>query len=58
MSQRKLTQIELNLLVKSLNFPIISKTPPNKDINNIEDAVKDLEIEEADTIRAKINLTL
>ena len=36
-----------------------SKTLPNKDIiATIEDAVKDLEKEEADTIRAKVSLTL
>ena len=38
---------------------ITSKTLPNKDIiATIEDAVKDLEKEEADTIRAKVSLTL
>ena len=47
------------LLVKSLNFSITSKTLPDKDIiATIEDAVKDLEKEEADTIYAKISLTL
>ena len=58
MSCRQLTHIETDLLVKGLNFSITSKTLPNKDIiANIEDAVKDLEKEEAETIRAKVNLT-
>ena len=41
------------------NFSITSKTLPNKDIiATIEDAVKDLEKEQADTIRSKVSLTL
>ena len=41
------------------NFSIPSKTLPNKDIiTTVEDAVKDLEKEEGDTIRAKVSLTL
>ena len=37
----------------------VSKTLPNKDIiATVEDAVKDLDKEEADTIRAKVSLTL
>ena len=43
MSSRQLTHIETDLLTKSLNFSITSKTLPNK---------------EADTIRAKVSLTL
>ena len=59
MSSRQLTHIETDLLVKGLNFSITSKTLPNKDIiANIEDAVKDLEKEEAGTIQAKVSLTL
>ena len=59
MSSRLLIHIETNLLAKGLNFLITSKTLPNKDIiATIEDAVKDLEKEEADTIRAKVSLTL
>ena len=59
MSSRKLTHIETDLLAKSLNLSVTSKTLPNKDIiSTIEDAVKDVEKEEADTIRAKISLTL
>ena len=55
MSSRQLTHIETDLLVKGLNFSITSKTLPNKDIiANIEDAEKDLEKEEPDTIRAKV----
>ena len=50
MSSRKLTHIETDLLAKDLNFSITSKTVPNKDIATIEDAVKDLEKEEVDTI--------
>ena len=56
MSSRQLTHIETDLLAKGLNFSITSKTLPNKDIvATIEDAVKDLEKEEADTIRAKVS---
>ena len=59
MSSRQLTHIEIDLLAKGLNFSITSKTLPNEDIiATIEDAVKDLEKEDADTIRAKISLTL
>ena len=59
MSSRQLTHIETNLLTKGLNFSITSKTLPNKYIRaTIEDAVKDIEKEEADAIRAKISLTL
>ena len=59
MSSRQLTHIETDLLAKGINFSIISKTLPSKDIiATIEDAVKDLEKEEADTIRAKERLTL
>ena len=51
--------IETDLLVKDHNFSITSKALPNKDIiASIEDTIKDLEKEEADTIRAKISLTL
>ena len=52
MSSRQLTHIE-NDLAKGLNFSITSKTLPNKDIATVEDAVKDLEKEEADAIHAK-----
>ena len=59
MSSRQLTHIETNVLTKGVKFSITSKTLPNKDIiATIEDAVKDLEKEEADTIRAKVSLTL
>ena len=59
MSSRQLTHIETDLLAKSLNFSITSKTLANKDIiATVEDAVKDLEKEEAVTIRAKVSLTL
>ena len=51
-----ISQFETDLLAK--NFSITSKTLPNKDIATIEDAVKDFEKEEADTIHAKISLTL
>ena len=58
-SSRQLTHIETDLLAKGLNFSITSKTLPNKDIiATMEDAVKDLEKEEAGKIRAKVNLTL
>ena len=59
MSPRQLTHTETDLLVKGLNFSITSKILPNKDIiATIEDAVKDLEKEEADMICAKISLPL
>ena len=59
MSSRQLTHIETDLLAKDLDFSISSKTLPNKDIiATVEDVVQDLEKEEADTIRAKVSLTL
>ena len=59
MFSRQLTHIETDLLAKGLNFSITSKTLPNKDIiATVEDAVKDLEKEEAGTIRDKVSLTL
>ena len=59
MSSRQLTHIKSNLLAKDLNFSITSKTLPNKDIiATIEDAVKDLDKKEDDTIHAKVSLTL
>ena len=49
MSSRQLTHIETDLLAKGYNFSITSKTLPNKDIiATVEDAVKDLEKEEAE----------
>ena len=57
MSSRQLSHIETDL--KGLNYSINSKTLLNKGIiATIEDAVKDLEKEEADTICAKVSLTL
>ena len=54
MSSRQLTHIENDVLAKSLNFSITSKTLPNKDIIAIkEDTAMDLQKEEADTF-AKI----
>ena len=59
MSSRKLTHTETDLLAKGLNFSVTSKTLPNKDIiAKIQDAVKNLEKEEADMINAKVSLTL
>ena len=59
MSSRQLTHIKTDLLGKGLNFSITSKTLPNKDIiATTENAVKDLEKEESDTISAKVSLTL
>ena len=59
MSSRQLTNIGTNLFVKGLNFSITCKTLPNKYIiATIEDAVKDLEKEEVDTISAKVSLIL
>ena len=59
MSSRQLTHIETDLLWKGLNFSITFKTLPNKDIIAvIEDVVKDLEKEKADTIRAEVSLIL
>ena len=51
--------MKTDLLTKCFNLSITSKTLANKDmIATIEDAVKDLEKEQADTIRAKVSLTL
>ena len=59
MSFRQLIHIKNDLLAKDLNFSITSKARPNKDIiATIEDAVKDLEKEQTETICAKISLTL
>ena len=59
MSCRSLTHIETDLLAKGLNSSITSKTLPKKYIiDTIEDAVKDLEKKETDTIRARLSLTL
>ena len=59
MSSRQLTHIETDVLAKGLNFSITFKALPNKDIiATVEDAVKDLENEEADAIRAKVSLAL
>ena len=59
MSSRQLNHIETDLLAKGLNFSITSKTLHNKDIiTTVKDAVKDLETEEADTICAKVSLTV
>ena len=59
MRSRQLTHIETDLLAKGFNFSIISKTLPNKDIiATIEDAVKNLEKEEADNICGNVSFTL
>ena len=50
-SSRQLIQIETNLLSKGLNCSITSKTLPKNDIATVKTTVKDLEKEEADTIR-------
>ena len=58
MSPRQLTHYETNLIAKGFNFSITSKWLPNKDIiATIDEAVKDLEKEEADTICVKVSLT-
>ena len=59
MSSRHLTNIKTDLLGKGLNFSVSSKALPNKDIiATIEDVVKTLEKEEANTIGSKVSLTL
>ena len=59
MSSRQLTHIETDLLEKGLNFSITCKILPSKYIiATIEDAVKDPEKEETETIRAKVSLKL
>ena len=59
MSSKPLTHIKTNLLAKYLNVSITSTTLPNKDIiATVEDPGKDLKKEEADTIHAKVSLTL
>ena len=56
---RQLTHIKTELLTKGLKFSITSKTLHNKDIiATVENAVKDYEKEETDTICAKVRLTL
>ena len=58
MCSRQLTHIETDLLAKGLNFSITSKTLANKDIiATTEDALKDFEKEQADTMCAKRSLT-
>ena len=61
MSSRQLTQIKTDLLGKDLNSQLLlesSKILSNKDIiATIEDAVKDLEKEEVETVSAKIRAT-
>ena len=53
MSSRQWTRIETDILARVLN-PL-----PYKDVTaTIEDAIKDLEKEDADTIRTKIRLSL
>ena len=59
MSSRQVTHTKTDFLTKGPNFSITSKTLLNKDIiATIEDAVKDLEKEEADMICAKVSITL
>ena len=59
MSSRQLPYIETDPFTKALNFSITSTTIPNKDIiATTEDAVKDLEKKDADTICTKVSLTL
>ena len=59
MSSRQLNHIETDLLAKGLNFSITSKTLHSKDIIiSVKYAVKDLEKKEADTICAKVSLTV
>ena len=59
MPSRQLIHIETDPLAKGLNFSITSKTLPNNDIiATVEDGIKDLEKEEAETIRAKVSLAL
>ena len=58
-SKNEKTHLKTDLLAKGLKLLITSKTLPNKDIiATVQDTVKDLEKEEADTIRAKASLTL
>ena len=58
MCSTQLSLFETNLLAKGLGVSITSETLPIKDITTIEDAVKYLRKEEADTICAKISLTI
>ena len=59
MSSKQLTDIETDLLAKSLNFSITFKTLVNKNIiATIEEPVKNLKKEETHTICDKISLTL
>ena len=61
MSSRKSIRMKTEFLVKVLNFSIVSKALPNKDIlATLENAVKRRRLtkEEADKIYAKMKLTL
>ena len=58
-SKNEKTHLKTDLLARGIKLWITSKTLPSKNyIATIEDAVQDLEKEEADTIRAKVSLTL
>ena len=59
MPPRQVVHIESDHLMKGLNFSITSKSLPNKHIiATIEDAVRNFEREETDTVCAKISLAL
>ena len=59
LSTKQLSDQEKDLLAKGMNFCITPTTVPNKErIAKVEDAIKNLPMEEADTVRAKVSLTL
>ncbi|XP_057292500.1 uncharacterized protein LOC130621201 [Hydractinia symbiolongicarpus] len=59
LSNRQLTTEETNLLSKGMNFCMTPASIPKKEIvAKVEEAIKDLPKEEADTVRAKVSLTL
>ncbi|XP_057290838.1 uncharacterized protein LOC130613523 [Hydractinia symbiolongicarpus] len=59
LSNRQLTTEETNLLSKGMNFCMTPASLPKKEIvAKVEEAIKDLPKEEADTVRSKVSLTL
>ena len=59
LSSKQLSDQEKDLLAKGMNFCLTPTTVPKKEIiARVEDAIKNLPIEEADTVSAKVSLTL
>ena len=59
LSSKQLTDYENSVLLKGMNYCVTPKSLPIKEIvANVEQAIKPLPKEQADTIRAKVSLTL